>query len=232
MEDNFSSPERLARRLHVQANVLVTVVAAAFLLAGCALPPIALAIACVAAYAFRSQLRVLVANVAASPAMRRFALASVLLFACAAVSPAQDLANLYLAGGSYSAGASPAFAGSALYAHSLNASTGTYAFTAIDALPATTKPFTVTTNIGAGIAQKVFTIGTIPIFSPTSAGISYSGQNAGWAWSTGAGALFRVKPTSDGGGFYVMPTVRVLKSSISDGSGYQPIVGVLFGWGK
>jgi hypothetical protein len=157
------------------------------------------------------------------------------ILACAACLPsmcvAQSLDNLYMAGGSYTAGASPAFAGSGLYAHQINSS-GTYAFTMIDALPASVKPFTVTTNIGAGIAQQVATIGNIPILIPTAAGISYSGTNTGWAWSTGAGAIFKVRPTSDGGGIYIMPTLRVLKSNVSNGSGYQPIFGVLFGWGK
>lgn len=139
---------------------------------------------------------------------------------------AQDVANLYMAGGSYNPGAVPAFAGDALYAHQLNNS-GTYAFTMIDVLPTTTKPFTVTTNIGVGIAQRVFTINRLPIFIPTAAGISYTGPNAGWAWTTGAGAPFVWK-----GNWFVMPSVRVLKSSVSGGSGYQPIFGVLFGWGN
>ena len=155
---------------------------------------------------------------------------------CAAVDlRAQDVSNLYMAGGSYSAGATPAFAGSALYAHQVSADSapGMYAFTAIDALPNTVKPFTVTTNIAAGIAQRVATVGTIPIFLPTAAGISFTGTNTGWAWSTGAGALFKLPSKSgDSGGWDVMPTVRVLKSSVSNGTGYQPIVGVLFGWGQ
>lgn len=141
---------------------------------------------------------------------------------------AQDVSNLYLAGGSYSPGGSPSFAGSALYAHQINAS-GTYAFTMIDALPASVKPFTVNTNIGIGIAQRVATINGYSIFVPTSAGISYSGTNTGWAWSTGAGVPFRLKPDSN---WYAMPSVRVLKSSVSGGSGYQPIFGLMFGWGQ
>lgn len=149
-----------------------------------------------------------------------------LLFAPSAT--AQSVANIYMGGASYSAGASPAFAGTALYAHELNAS-GTYAFTLIDALPATLKPFTVTTNIGVGIGQKIATIDGLPIFVPTSAGISYSGSNTGWAWTTGAAVPFRLNAKSN---WYIMPTVRVLKSSVSGGSGYQPILGVLVGWGQ
>ena len=141
---------------------------------------------------------------------------------------AQTVQNLYMAGGSYNPGASPSIAGSALYAHQVSADTapGLYAFSLIDALPSNTKPFTVTTNVGAGIAQKVLTIDGVDILVPTAIGISWTGTNTGWAWTTGAGAPIRVKPN-----WYVMPTVRVLKSSIG-GAGYQPIVGVLFGWGK
>jgi hypothetical protein len=134
--------------------------------------------------------------------------------------------TLYAGGISYNVGASPAIAGTGLYAHELNAS-GTYLFTAIDALPNTYKPFTVGTNVGAGIAQKVATLGKIPIYVPTAAGISWSGGNTGWQWNGGALASFHIK-----GNYYLMPSVRFLKSSVSDGSGYQPIIGVLFGWGQ
>ena len=134
--------------------------------------------------------------------------------------------NIYAAGASYSINASPAVAGTALYAHSLN-SAGTYAFTAIDALPATLKPFTVTSNIGVGIAQKIFTLGSIPVYMPTAAGISWSGTNTGWQWSGGGLASIHVK-----GNYYLMPSVRFLKSSVSGGTGYQPIIGLLVAWGK
>lgn len=139
---------------------------------------------------------------------------------------AQDTQNLYMAGGSYSAGATPAVAGTALYAHHISDS-AFYGFTMIDALPNTTKPFTVTTNVGAGVAVRVLAIGTVPIFMPTSAGISYTSNNVGWSWTTGAGAAIQVKPN-----WYIMPTVRVLKSSVANGTGYQPIIGILFGYGK
>ena len=114
-----------------------------------------------------------------------------------------------------------------MYARLISDGSGTYAFTVVDALPASLKPFTVTTNIGAGIAQKVVTLGSVPIFIPTSAGISYNGTNTGWAWSTGAIASIKIK-----GNWRVFPNVRIVKSSVSAGSGYQPIVGVLFGWGN
>jgi hypothetical protein len=134
--------------------------------------------------------------------------------------------NFYGAGGSYNFNAQPNIAGTALYAHYIT-SPGTYAFTVIDVLPNTVKPFTVTSNIGAGLAQKIFTIGKASLIMPTTAGISWSGTNTGWQWTGGGGVMVQVKDS-----FYVMPTVRFLKSSISDGSGYEPVLGVLFCWGK
>jgi hypothetical protein len=134
--------------------------------------------------------------------------------------------NLYAAGVSWNGASSPSVAGSGLYAHLLTG--GTYAFTEVDAVPASVKPFTVTTNIGAGVAQKIATIGKYNVYVPTAAGISFNGQNAGWQWNTGAGIAIPVGTK----GYYVMPTVRVLRSNVSGGAGVQPIIGLLFGWGK
>jgi hypothetical protein len=139
---------------------------------------------------------------------------------------AQSVQNFYAAGASYNNGATPAVAGTALYAH-LVSNSDTYMFTAIDAVPNTLKPFTVTTNVGVGIAQRVLTLGKIPIYIPTAAGISWTGTNTGWQWNTGAMAIVYTK-----GSFTVDPVVRVVKSSVSAGTGYQPVVGLLFGWGK
>ena len=134
--------------------------------------------------------------------------------------------NFYGAGGSYNFNAQPNIAGTALYAHHIT-NTGTYAFTVIDVLPNTVKPFTITNNIGVGLAQKMFTFGKASLIMPTTAGISWSGTNTGWQWTGGGGVMVQVKDS-----FYVMPTVRFLKSSVSGGSGYEPILGVLFCWGK
>lgn len=144
-----------------------------------------------------------------------------------------DPDNLYFAGVSYSQGATPSTAGTAMYDRKIADNNGfsTYAFTMVDLIPASVKPFTVSTNIGAGVAQKVATIANIPIYVPTAAGISLNGNNVGWVWSTGAGAPFEIKRKGESTHFYVMPTVRINKASIGN-SGYQPIVGVLFGWGQ
>lgn len=158
-------------------------------------------------------------------------LSSFLLFGCAIALLAvpahgQDVSNIYMGGVSGSIGANPPVAGTFLYGRRIN-SVGTYAFSIVDALPSTSKPFSVTTNIGVGVAQKVATIAGVPILVPTDLAVSYTGTATGYSYTTGAGAVFRVKATD----WYVMPTVRILKSNVS-GGGYQPIVGVLFGWGQ
>lgn len=136
------------------------------------------------------------------------------------------LTNIYAGGISYNGNGTPGIAGTGLYARSINGS-GTYAFTVVDALPTSFRPFSVTSNFGAGVAQKVFSIGSIPIFVPSSAGISYNGTATGWAWSTGGMASIKLK-----GNWRVFPTVRVAKSSVSNGTGVQPIIGILIGYGN
>lgn len=133
--------------------------------------------------------------------------------------------NVYAFGPSYNQSASPKVAGTALYARLLDQTSETYAFTVVDVLPNNTKPFTVTTNIGVGVAQKLFTIGKVPVFAPGSAGVSINGSNTGWNWTAGAMASVKVKNS-----WHVYPNVRVAKSSVSGGTGYQPILGVLIGW--
>jgi hypothetical protein len=155
-------------------------------------------------------------------------LSAVACFGQTAPPPTESLpSNIYAGGISFNSSASPRIAGTGLYARLISDGSGTYAFTALDALPASVKPFTVTTNMSVGIAQKLFSVGKVPIFVPTSAGVSFTGSNTGWAWSTGALASIKLKNN-----WRVLPNVRLMKSSVSNGSGYQPIVGVLFGWGQ
>jgi hypothetical protein len=162
-------------------------------------------------------------------------LAASLLVVCAlaigALAQTPSLpSNIYAGGISFNSSASPRIAGTGLYARLLSDGSGTYAFTVVDALPASVKPFTVTSNFSVGVAQKVFTIGKVPIFVPSSAGVSFTGSNTGWAWSTGG--MASIKLPSKSGNWRVFPNVRILKSSVSGGSGYQPVVGVLVGWGQ
>lgn len=157
-----------------------------------------------------------------------FAIAAVMLLCIPA--QAQE-SNLYFAGAAYTQGGDHPITGSALWAHSINAN-GTAAFTAIDIIPASVKPFTFTTNIGVGISQRIATIDGVSIYVPTSAGISFTGNNTGFGWATGLGAPVKIKAGKDGWTWYAMPTLRVAKSTVSGGSGYQPIFGVLFGGGS
>lgn len=135
------------------------------------------------------------------------------------------LTNVYAGGISYSVNATPGIAGTGLYARALNSS-GTYAFTVIDAVPNTLKPFTVTSNVGVGVAQKVTLVGH-SVYLPTAAGISWNGTNTGWQWNGGV-----LVPVYEAKGLRYYATARFLKSSVSNGSGYQPIIGLLIGWGN
>ena len=143
-----------------------------------------------------------------------------------AQTPDAPLQNIYGVGLSFNSGANSPVAGTGLYAHAIGTS-GTYAFGVFDALPNTTKPFTVTSNTGVGIAQKVMTIGSVPIYVPTAAGVSWTGSNTGWSWSTGALGVIHLKKD-----WYLLPNIRVAKSSVSGSTGYQPIGGFILAWGK
>lgn len=146
---------------------------------------------------------------------------------CVAPLMAQTEQTQFAAVGvSYNPGQAPTVAGTGLYAK-LVAGTGTYAFTVVDALPTSVKPAAVTTQMGAGIAQKIATIGKIKVFIPTSAGISYSGDNTGWAWTTGGLLSIPIGQSK----YRIMPSIRVVKSSVSNNSDYQVISGIMFGVG-
>lgn len=135
--------------------------------------------------------------------------------------------NVYAFGPSFNSSATARVAGTALYARLLNADSGTYEFNVVDILPNTTKPFTVTTNVGVGVAQKLFSIGKFPIFVPASVNLSVNGSNTGWGWS--GGALTSIKLKNE---WHAYPNFRVVKSSVSNGTGYQPIIGLFVGWQK
>lgn len=160
--------------------------------------------------------------------MKRISIAALALLC--AFSAFGQTNNLAAAGVTYNPGGSPSVAGTALYARSVSA-VGTYAFTVIDAMPTSVKPFTVDTAVGAGVAQKVFSIGTVSIYVPTAAGISWVGTHTGWSWSTGALACIPIGKSS----WRIMPQGRVLKSSVAPNGGptgsYGVMGGVLIGWG-
>jgi len=159
--------------------------------------------------------------------MRYLRLATMILLGCLMAFGETLPTNIYAGGVSLNPGASPKIAGTGLYARLVSDGSGTYLFSAVDALPTSVQPFAVTTQFSAGVAQRVLTINNIPIFVPTSAGVSYNGENTGWAWTTGAMAVTRIKDK-----WRLMPHIRAVKSSVSNGSGYQVIIGVLIGWAE
>lgn len=116
-------------------------------------------------------------------------------------------------------------AGTAGYGRLLSDKLGTYNFWHIDAIPTSLKPVEVATNVSTGILQHVLTIKGCSVYIPGTAGISWKGSNAGWAWGTGA--LLTI-PTKYG---TILPNVRVAKSSVNNNSNYQLLLGVMFGGG-
>ena len=138
-----------------------------------------------------------------------------------------DPLNIWGAGLSWnqsaSASMSQQFAGSALYARAQN-TVGTYAFTMIDAVPTSYRPFTTTTNIGVGIGQKVLTVGAWTLYGTAAAGPSWSGPNTGWNWSGGAMATHDLKNK-----WWIGLNARTIRSSVNQNSGNQYIFGVLAG---
>ena len=152
----------------------------------------------------------------------------ILTGACFAQAPYDHLGAV---GVSYQPGGTAA--GTGMYSQRLAASSGAYAFTVADAVPQLkNKPYTVNNSFSAGIAQKLVTLKVgklaVPLFIPTSAGISYSGASTGWAWSTGGMA---VVPLGKSTAWYLLPVVRVIKSSVNNNAGYGAVAGVLIGWG-
>ena len=159
-------------------------------------------------------------------------LALSLLLACAVAfgQTASLPTNVYAGGVSFNNSASPRLAGTGLYARLVNDGTGTYAFSVFDALPTSYKPFTVTTNVGAGVAQHLFDIGKVPLYAPVATGISWTGSNTGWQWN--GGVMAAIKLPTKSGYWHVYPNVRFLRSNVSNGSGYQLTAGILLGFQK
>ena len=137
--------------------------------------------------------------------------------------PVADVINIYAVGMNYSVNAQPGLAGSLLYARLMLPDSDTWAFTNADFIPNTLKPFTVTNNVGAGLAQKIATFGGHPLYCITGAGVSWTGTNTGFQFNGGCLLSIKVK------NILIMPSGRFLKSSVSNGTGYQPIIGVYVG---
>ena len=142
-------------------------------------------------------------------------------------APAPATPNIFGAGISWnqsaSASASQQFAGTLFYARQ-QTEAGTYAFTVVDAVPTTFKPFTVTTNFGIGIGQRVFQLSKWTVYGTVAAGPSWSGSNTGWAWTGGGMAIHPLK-----GAWWIGPEARLVRSSVNNNNGNQFIFGVVFG---
>ena len=165
--------------------------------------------------------------------MKKLLAVAVLMFAPALMAQSLPTApvpsNVYAVGISGNYAATPPIAGTALYARNLDPKSGlsTYAITVFDAVPTSYSPFTVSTNVGVGVAQDIHKFGNATVWMPTSAGISWTGQNTGFEWNGGVAVTIPFHKN-----LYLIPNVRFLKSNVSNGSGYQVIEGFLFGWGQ
>lgn len=150
---------------------------------------------------------------------------------CAFAQTPADPINIYALGGSWNQSASSVtsqqFAATALYARAQN-TVGTYAFTALDLVPTSVTPITLTTQTSVGIAQRALTISGWKIYGTAAAGPSWTGNNSGWAWIAGGMATHPLGK----GNWRIMPNVRTIKSSVSNNSGYQLIIGLMIGSGS
>lgn len=77
-------------------------------------------------------------------------------------------------------------------------------------------------NFAVGIGREIARIRGLPIYVPLAAGISWTGENKGWEWTTGTMTKISTKYGD------ILPGVRVLKSSVSFDEGYKAIVSVLW----
>ena len=121
------------------------------------------------------------------------------------------------------------YASTVAYGRLLSQTSGTYNFWAVDYIPTSLKPITVTSNLSTGIMQKVLSTGPVTFYVPATAGLSSSGPNTGWFWSAGGLATINIGKS----GWTLDPTVRIGKTNVTivGAQQYQVIVGVIFGFG-
>lgn len=135
---------------------------------------------------------------------------------------AQESSNIYAAGISTNPASSSVVGGFGLYAHQVTG--GTYAVSLFDVAPLAVKPFNVSFQASEGVAQKLFTIRNVPVYSLAAVGVGAQGQNVGFAWTGGGAAIASVK------GHRILFGLRFTKQAASNGAGYQlnPAVGYVF----
>ena len=148
--------------------------------------------------------------------------ALLLLMIVSGLALAQD--NFAAAGVSYNHSTAASLAGTAVYGHIIAGSS--WFFASLDAVPDSTKPATVSTNFAPGIAQKLFTIRWLDLYTVTGTGVSWAGSNTGWTWSGGEMPVARLPH-----GWVIALPVRFIKSSVNNNSNYQVIATLMIGKG-
>ena len=177
---------------------------------------------------------------------RILALTILILAAYTVAAQTTPFNNIYAFGVSYNNATTPSVDGTALYARLVAANTSstttalgtttssypTYAFTAIDILPVSIKPFEVSTDMSVGVAQRIFNFNNVNFFIPVSAGPAITGTNVGWNWTSGILADIPItkggKPTNWG----ILPNVRWLQTNVNGASVYQLTAGVMVRLGQ
>jgi len=129
--------------------------------------------------------------------------------------------NIYAFGMTFNPNASPFLSGTGLYGRLVDTK-GTYAVGVLDVIPTTTKPYTVTTNPSAGIAQEFYSHSNLKVFVTPAAGLSYTGTNTGYSYALGGLVTYDLSPS-----YSIGFGGRLFKSSISN-SGYQPALSLEF----
>lgn len=133
-----------------------------------------------------------------------------------------DPSQIYATGISSNPSADPAIGGFGMYAKQLTG--GTYGVTLIDIAPLGVHPFTVATQVSAGMAQKLFMVNKLPVYGLVAVGGAFQGTNSGFAWTGGGATIATIKNKK------ILLGLRFIKSAVSNGAGYQinPAVGYVF----
>lgn len=158
--------------------------------------------------------------------MQKIATATIILTISLFIFPVMaraDEAENFIAGGiAFNQYSVPQISGALLYAQRIGE--GLYSYSLVDVVSKTVRPFVATTSITTGLAQHVRSIGKIRVYISGTGGVAAGGENLGFSWSAGGAAVVPL-----GGGWKLLPGVRVIKSSITD---FQGVYSLMIGWGK
>lgn len=130
--------------------------------------------------------------------------------------------NIYAFGATINPNGSPIVSGTGMYGRLTDGAKGTYAIGVLDVVSTTAKPYTVTTNPSAGIAQQFIDKGNLKVFVTPSAGLSYTGANTGYSYALGGMVTYDLSPN-----YAIGFGGRLFRSNISN-SGYQPALSFEF----